>query len=159
MPRKLSAIKGFTLIELLVVMSIISALTALTIVGFLPAQKQARDTQRKSDLKQYQNALELSANKNGGLFPSRTSGGGDRASATLCQDLGLGSCPEDPKYSSDPTQVYLYQTDGSGGGNLDATTYVLWVKTEFKTGYFVICSNGRTGTPATVSVSGGACPL
>lgn len=163
MPKLLplrSRLKGFTLIELLVVMSIISALTALTIVSFLPAQKQARDTQRKSDLKQYQNSLELFANKNNGLYPSRNTAGGDRASVNLCKDLGMTTCPEDPKYTSDPTQVYDYQSDGSGSGNPDATSYVLWDKTEFKAGYFVICSNGKAGTPATLpTISGGTCPL
>jgi prepilin-type N-terminal cleavage/methylation domain-containing protein len=45
-------IKGFTLIELLVVISLIGLLAALALVSYIGVQKQGRDTQRKSDLRQ-----------------------------------------------------------------------------------------------------------
>ncbi|HLD92108.1 MAG TPA: prepilin-type N-terminal cleavage/methylation domain-containing protein [Patescibacteria group bacterium] len=51
--------KGFTLIELLVVMAIIGVLVALGAGNFRTAQMRGRDTQRKSDLKNVSNALEL----------------------------------------------------------------------------------------------------
>ena len=54
--------KGFTLIELLIVISIIGILVTIVSASFVTSQKQARDVQRKSDLKQYQNALENFAN-------------------------------------------------------------------------------------------------
>ena len=50
---------GFTLIELLVVISIISVLVTVGIVSFRNSQLRGRDVQRKSDLKQIANALEL----------------------------------------------------------------------------------------------------
>ena len=50
---------GFTLVELLVVMAIISILATLIVGGFRTAQMRGRDAQRKSDLKQISNALEL----------------------------------------------------------------------------------------------------
>jgi type II secretion system protein G len=52
-------ILGFTLIELLVVIAIIGALSALIFPNFMGARERARDTQRKSDLKQIQKALEM----------------------------------------------------------------------------------------------------
>ena len=54
--------KGFTLIELLVVISIIGVLAGLASFNFQQARERSRDVQRKSDLKQIQNALELYKN-------------------------------------------------------------------------------------------------
>lgn len=51
--------KGFTLIELLIVMSILGILVTVAIVSFRSSQIRGRDAQRKSDLKQISNALEL----------------------------------------------------------------------------------------------------
>ncbi|MBI4036037.1 prepilin-type N-terminal cleavage/methylation domain-containing protein [Candidatus Daviesbacteria bacterium] len=49
---------GFTLIELLVTISIIAILMAISIASYDNLTKNARDSQRKSDLKQIQSALE-----------------------------------------------------------------------------------------------------
>lgn len=51
--------KGFTLVELLVVMSILGVLIAVVGGGFRSAQLRGRDAQRKSDLKELSNSLEL----------------------------------------------------------------------------------------------------
>lgn len=53
---------GFTLIELIVVIAIVAILTSLATVNFNQARVRARDVQRKSELRQIQNALELYKN-------------------------------------------------------------------------------------------------
>lgn len=150
--------KGFTLIELLVVISVIGILATIVLVSFTGIQKQARDTARKSDLKQYQSAMEAAASKNtSGLYPSRTTA--QNPTTNLCTDLGLTNCPTDPK---SPDYFYYVQTDGVGGGGLTATKYVFWATLENQpTGtYWVVCSNGKVGqTSAGIPTTGGACPL
>lgn len=155
-------LKGFTLIEMLVVISLIGILAALALVSFGASQKQARDTARKSDLKQYQTALEMYGNLTNGLFPSRTAAA--TASTTLCSDLNIRlepdiTCSEDSKYTSDNTYIYRYISDGSNG-TASATKYVLWAKLENNatTTYWVVCSNGKVGQ-STSAPSSSTCPI
>lgn len=51
--------QGFTLIELLTVISIIGVITALFTVSYVNVSQRSRDSQRKSNIKQIQAALEL----------------------------------------------------------------------------------------------------
>lgn len=51
--------KGFTLIELLVVIAITAFLMSVVFSAYSINQKQARDKQRKADMKQIQSALEI----------------------------------------------------------------------------------------------------
>jgi len=160
MKKGFMAAAGFTLIELLVVISIIGILAGMVVVSFTSSQKQARDTERKSDLTQYRTNLETYANKNNGLYPSRHLATGQPASSTLCTDLGLTGCPEDPKYTSDNSYQYFYQSDGTGGGTVTGTIYVLWAKLENTTDMFwVVCSTGQSGKIASsTTFTDGACP-
>jgi len=161
--RKANYQKAFTLVELLVVISIIGLLAAIALVSFTGSQKQARDTQRKSDIKQYQLALENNANKVGGLYPQRPDGAGVLAWSTLCTDLSQTSCPQDPRYTKDNTFAYYYQSDGTiSDGTAVAANYVLWAKIENvgTTTYWVVCSNGKSGQLTSgVPPTGGTCPL
>jgi len=136
---------GFTLIELLVVISIIGILASLTLTGFGTAQKNARDTTRKSDLAQYRTTLEAFAANNNGNYTSRT--GDVYAKTTLCDDLvayfgTTSDCPADPKNTGE--YRYRYDSDGTGNGNITAATWVLYGRLETG-GYWEICSTGKAG--------------
>jgi prepilin-type N-terminal cleavage/methylation domain-containing protein len=130
--------KGFTLIEMLVVISIIGILAALTLVSYSGAQKQTRDTQRRSDLNQFRNALENYAASNSGAYPIAAVGeAGTMCAADLQPDGFISGCPADPIGGTD--YGYQYWSDGAD--------YTLWGALE--TGdYWKVCSNGKSGKSA-----------
>jgi len=150
---------GFTLIELLVVISIIGILASLALVSYGGAQKQSRDTRRKSDLQQYRNALEGYAGANGGKYPAFTGATGDitlmPVTSSLCSSDYLypfmsDTCLTDPKPSGDNCNnannyIYCYaENGGEGVSGAGATEYLLYAKLETG-GFWVICSNGKVG--------------
>lgn len=135
---------GFTIIELLVVIFIISILTGIGLVSFSGAQKQARDTTRRSDLQQYRNAIENYAANNSGLYPLKNT---SPVNTSFLCNVGetynianyIASCPVDPKFASDATWFYKYASSA------DRTAYMLTCR--FETGkYMYLCSNGTAGT-------------
>jgi prepilin-type N-terminal cleavage/methylation domain-containing protein len=163
--KKSNFSNGFTLIELLVVISIIGILVAVVSVSFSSSQKQARDTKRKSDLKFYQNALEVYANKNNGMYPMFGCSKVVANDIQLCSSLSVDSnnCPPDPKYATDPTNyTYYYRSDGTGNNGIPKSTqYLLWAKIENVSTptYWVICSNGTSGkTTTNPDAAGAPCP-
>ncbi|KKW27607.1 MAG: General secretion pathway protein G [Parcubacteria group bacterium GW2011_GWB1_52_7] len=83
---------GFTLIELVVVMAIVSTLTALATFNFNLARVRARDIQRKSELKQIQNALEIFKNDQ---MPQTYPTSADFATALI--PAYMAKLPVDPK--------------------------------------------------------------
>lgn len=149
---KIKGRRGFTLIELLVVISIIGILAAISLVSFTTSQRQAKDTQRKSDLSQYRTSLENYALKNSSLYPAGSSA---INASNLCgaSYLDIEGCPLDP---NDPTTVYMYCTDGSvSGGTPVASNFVLWASLENTEGAFwTVCSDGRSGTSQTAPSCG-----
>jgi len=125
--------KGFTLIELLVVISIVGILASLTLVSYTGAQKQTRDTERRSDLNQYRNALETYASSNNGLYPDTVSG-----IANLCLVLSpsyMSTCPSDPTTGSS----YGFYSSASGD------EYVIYAGLETTGEYWEVCSTGGSG--------------
>lgn len=144
-PAERKNIYGFTLLELLVVIAIIGVLVTIGAFGARGALQRARDSERKSDLSQYRNALEVFANNNDGTFPTVTV----PASTGLCPLLTLIGCPEDPRA---PTTVYNYI------GSADGTEYGLTASLESgEFMFWAVCSDGRAGGYDTAS--GAACPL
>ena len=124
---------GFTFIEIMIVVAIIGILSGLFVTQYPATQRRARDIERRSDIKQYQIAMESYANKKGGNYPIVS---GTIATNVLCNDLGLTLCPNDSQNS--------YEIISSG------TDYVLWATLEQPSGYptpayFVVCSSGRSG--------------
>jgi len=92
--------KGFTLIELLVVIGIIAILATIIFVYFREAKAKARDSKRKGELRQIENALVIYQDNNSGSYP------------VSLQDLVpqyVPIVPQDPK-----TGVpYFYKTSSS----------------------------------------------
>jgi len=155
------------------VMMIISVMAGFFVTNYPGMQKTARDTKRKSDLKQYQTSLERYANSNGGFFPSRTSqtyASDISGNPSLCTDLGLTQCPADPKdnqplcIGTPKTCRYYYISDGLNGGGATASKFVLYAKQEKKSGsesynYFLICSSGASGVRTSSWTPSSTCPL
>jgi len=100
--RKINGQSGFTLLELLIVIVIIGILALLIIPNITSAPKKARDTQRKTDLKGIQKALEEYFVSNN-VYPS---------AATWTTDLTGGNppilktIPTDPKNANEYVYVY-----------------------------------------------------
>jgi len=163
---------GFTLLELIIAMAIISMLAGFGISKYPGLQKTSRDTQRKSDLKQYQTALESYANRKGGFYPCRISSilASDKSGSApyLCTDLGMSQCPADPKYgqsicAGNDVCNYYYISNGTGAGTATASVFVLYSRLERQVNgsnvYFIVCSGGKTGTTAVTWTPSSACPL
>jgi len=142
---------GCTLIELLVVIAIIGILASLAIVSYTRPQKQARDTRRKSDLRQYQVALENYANQNNGVYHVKTVNFKDVGFCNSGQAIYGLSCPDDP----DVTRHYNYLSLNDGN------EYVLWAQLEaYQTGqYWVVCSRGKSGESSSQPSVSNICPV
>ncbi len=99
--------KGFTLIELLVVIVIIGVLASFLMTNYVGVRMRARDTQRKSDLRQIQSALEI-YRSDVGAYP-------DTAAFPACgSPLTSGAVIYMQKVPCDPTNAapltYIYQS-------------------------------------------------
>lgn len=144
--------RGFTLIELLIVIAIIAVMASFAVFSFNGSQKSARDARRQSDIRQYQNAVEVYANANNGVFPIRATATNPSALCGASNPLGSIACSSDPT----GTTSYQYVTDGSG------TRYVIWATLEKPSPaqVFYVCSNGFAGTRAAAgfNASGATCP-
>ncbi|MBI2404701.1 prepilin-type N-terminal cleavage/methylation domain-containing protein [Candidatus Gottesmanbacteria bacterium] len=118
--------KGFTLIELLVVIAIIGVLTALSLPNFVATRERARDSQRKSDIRQLQKALELYKQDQSPIAYLAD----DAWNTTACASpWTVGSTTYMNKFPCDPLTVarYVYTRNPS-----DTTRYTLYACLENK---------------------------
>lgn len=110
---------GFTLIELLVVVAIIGLLSTLAVIALGSAREKARDSERLSNLKQIQTALEFYYINNNS-YPIQNEpavlGAGNYACLNMdgfgpsgCSNAYMAQVPTDP---SD----YRYQYQSEDGG-------------------------------------------
>jgi len=86
--NKLLNKEGFTLMELLIVIVIIGILSTILIANFIGVRERARDSQRKSDLRQIQSALEL-YRADQGSYPDNPNGSDQGYSLTCGQNVSL----------------------------------------------------------------------
>lgn len=102
--------KAFTLIELLVVISVLSLISALLFPNYMSARERARDTQRKNDLKQIQNALEMyKLDQPKPEYPDSLPASGSKWFNPDTGVVYLKSFPKDP-VSGNP-YTYLYNSN------------------------------------------------
>lgn len=127
---------GFTLVEVIVVVSVIAILAAVIYANFNQGSAQARDAQRKADLRLVQNALELYKLEHG-RYPEGCNGAngdawsGESKYADKCAGggadyirgaVGRGFAPEfipvlpkDPRPgTADADYGYVYRTNAQG---------------------------------------------
>ncbi len=123
--RKFSS--GFTLIELMVVISIIAILSSVLYANFGAGRTQSRDAERKADLRNLQNAIDLYKNKYG-RYPAgcnaASSWSGQKGSSYACTSGSdqyivnlapefIPTLPIDPKLNG-ANSGYAYTTNVTG---------------------------------------------
>lgn len=99
---------GFTLIELLITMSIISILAMMGVLTYQSAQRSARDSQRKNDLKTIQYALtEWKQDNPNTTYP--TTANWSTFFSTLRSNYMKGQTVQDPRGTTPYVYSYIYQ--------------------------------------------------
>lgn len=119
----LNSKRGFTLIELLVVIGILTILLAIVLIAINPLRQfaQARDTQRRSDVKAILDAVHQYAADHRGQFPVEVPSGTPEiisdttaTEADICSDIVptyIAEMPVDPNHiDADYQNCGLYNT-------------------------------------------------
>lgn len=135
-----SRMAGFSTLEFFVVLSIVILMSGLLMAVFHDPKKEARDTRRISDVKDFARALELysSDNKSYPAAAALTTITGNDSITTLLTGSGALDKPVvDPLM---PTYEYRYQT------NMNASNYHIefCLETSNFEGYAIGCGNVYT---------------
>lgn len=99
--------KGFTLVELLVVVAVIGILSTLLTANFIGVRQRGRDSQRKSNVRQIQSALELYRADQSG-YPTSLPACGSSFTSTDGRNTYMQKIPCDPSGGS-----YTYSSPDS----------------------------------------------
>jgi len=138
--------KGFTLIELLVVIAVVGVLAAGSVILLNPKTQfdKAHDAQRRSDLKQIQNVLEVYYNDRKSYPTTLPTWGTQWAEGGATY---MGTLPSDP---SSPSRNYFYCSDGK--------YYSIYASLQVGAGSIAnFSTNCPSGNSATSCGTGGAC--
>ncbi len=119
---------GFTLVELLVVITIIAIISSFVLVNLGKVRQTARDSQRKTDLKTIQSALELYYNSpSSGQAPSYPGGNGSTLKNSLTSPIAYIQPTNWPADPSDKTNYsYTPAPSGCAPGANSCQSYILW---------------------------------
>lgn len=128
MKRQWALKRGFTIVELIVAMAVIAIIAGIVIVSYGSIQRQARDSDRDSDIVQIKIGLQKYYADNS-TYPDVCPGGPDTGCSVSELNLALSSyidaIPHDPRWDKDSESDYRYIR-----GNLEANAYGLKVTYE-----------------------------
>lgn len=134
--------KGFTIIELLIVSVILGILALVALANFRSAQWKARDNQRKTDLHQIQEALNVYLQEHGTYPPAETDEGGkiNACSCTALPTLCIWQSGSQPggEFCDVGKTVYMQAIPGDPTGNppycywSNGTSFKIYAKLENK---------------------------
>jgi general secretion pathway protein G len=139
--KSFSLKKGFTLVEMLIVLGIVGVVATMLIVGINPLDqiRKSTDTERKTDLDQLKDALELYYQDNGTYPPSSADFKLYIGSTTLAWGSAwqpyMNQLPKDPS----PTRTYQYYVPLASGGQ----TYYIYASLERGSKDPQACNNGN----------------
>ena len=149
--------KGFTLIELMIIMAILAILAGIVTGNLINSLKKGRDTERKADLHQIQNALELYYHDHHAYPtppPQPTPG-----LPFGTEGLEEGNTIYIKKLPNDPISTYQYYYTGSNTGSFYSLYSIIensqdTGKGVSQSGYTgTDCDNGGAGTECKYGVS------
>lgn len=122
--------RGFTLLELLVVISIIAILITIGVTSFSTSQRKGRDSKRKSDIKEVQNALEQYYSVCSYQYPTIVSGN-TFYKAVNCPTPPISILPTVP---TDPRAVTPYYCGTTpAASNCTSSSYTICTMLEAET--------------------------